>query len=126
MQAGGFTEWTKVTSGTTGTLTKYTCQTIVSSKVIEEKDEVQVYLWDKTAKTAAIWQVKDDGAGYYWHDSVTQTETKDGKSIKDQLGSKKGSGDLNPDGTGIKIADLSGSFPAGVSLNTSKSKFGTD
>lgn len=127
VQAGGFTEWTKVTSGTTGTLTKYTCQTAVSSKAFTaDKDEAQVYLWDKTAKTAHIWQMKSDGMGYYYHDNVTQTETKDGESIKDQLGSKKGSGDLNVDGTGLKVKDQSGSFASGVSLNITKSKLSSD
>ena len=127
VQAGGFTEWTKVTSGTTGTLTKYTCQTGVSSKAFEVgKDEAQIYLWDKTGKTAEIWQMKDDGMSYYYHTGVTQTETKDGESIKDQLGSKKGSGDLNIDGTGLKVKDLSGSFASGVSLNITKSKLGSD
>jgi len=52
-QAGGFTEWTRDPNGK-GTLKKYTCQTVTTSEALGEHN-VQVYLWNTTAKTADLW-----------------------------------------------------------------------
>ena len=124
--AGGYTEWTKGTSGTTGTLTKFTCQSATMNKAFPDGAEAQVYLWDKSGKTNDLWQIKEDGMSYYHYKSLTVTETKDGDSIKDQMKVDASmSGDLNPDGNGLKIKDTSG-MSGSRTLDITKSKMATD
>ena len=57
MKSAGFTEWVKETNGINGTLSKYTCQTLDTTKAFDT-DEAQVYLWDKAGKTIDLWQMK--------------------------------------------------------------------
>ena len=63
---------------------------------------------------------------YYYYTGISKTQTEDGNDIKSQFGDKTCSEDLEPDSTGLKAEDKSGTCKTGVSLATTKSKLATD
>lgn len=82
VEAGGWTQWTKV--GTD--LDSWLCQTGTATTALSDDDwTIQTYLWDTTAKRFWIWTFRMEEMKYYDITTTVTTTDLTGDSIKKQI-----------------------------------------